>query len=256
MAQRLVPVATRPAPTRARPKFVRGLWGQVWRIRLKLPYTPPSCYPHSMAAASVTPQGLTPKQEAFAQAVASGSSLSDAYRSSYNVSPSTPGTTTWDDASELARHPLVRPRIQQLIAAVQAATAANAAWDKARLVSQADRHRELALSGGWRGVGSANGALEIIGKATGLLVQRGEVVAPPSATALDGLSTEELRQLVAQRETLIAQRERLLRLLERDQPATGTVIPPGGQAQEPAAPRALEAGATTEPAAAGSDETG
>ena len=122
-----------------------------------------------MSAPVVTPQGLTAKQEAFAQAVAKGLDYTKAYLSAYNVAPGTPGTTTWDCASTLARHPLVRPRIQQLVQASQAAALANLAWDKARLVAQADRHRELALTGGWRGVGSANGALEIIGKATGLL---------------------------------------------------------------------------------------
>ena len=122
-----------------------------------------------MSAPVVTPQGLTAKQEAFAQAVASGLSYSDAYRSAYTVGPDTPGTTTWDDASELARHPLVRPRIQQLIATSQAAAVAEVAWDRVRLVTEAAENLRLARTGGWRGAGSANGALEIIGRATGLL---------------------------------------------------------------------------------------
>ena len=129
----------------------------------------PLCYPSSMSAPVVTPQGLTAKQEAFAQAVASGLSYSDAYRSAYTVGPDTPGTTTWDDASTLARHPLVRPRIQQLIAAIQAAAVAEVAWDRVRLVTEAAENLRLARTGGWRGAGSANGALELIGRATGLL---------------------------------------------------------------------------------------
>ena len=140
------------------------------------------CYPASMASAAVTPHGLTLKQEAFAQAVANGASLSAAYRVSYNVSPSTPGTTTWDDASELARHPLVRPRIQQLIAATQAAAVAETAWTKARLVEAAEAHRQTALTGGWRGVSSANGALEIIGRATGLLNDKADSSNPQIIT--------------------------------------------------------------------------
>ena len=116
--------------------------------------------------------GLTHKQEHFAQLVAAGATQSDAYRQAYNVSPGTPGITTWDDASELARHPLVLPRIQELKAAAQAAAVAALAWDSARLVSEADRHRQLALSGGFRGVSAANGALELIGRATGLLADK------------------------------------------------------------------------------------
>ena len=125
---------------------------------------------------------LTSKQEHFSQLVASGLTLSDAFRQSYDVLPTTPGTTLWDEASTLARHPLVAPRIQELKAAVQAAALAEIAWDKAQLIRQADRHRELALSGGWRGVGSANGALEIIGRATGILSDKPRDQAPVHIT--------------------------------------------------------------------------
>lgn len=117
--------------------------------------------------------GLTAQQERFAQLVAAGATLSDAYRQAYNVRPGTPGTTYWDHASELARHALVKPRIAALKADIEAATLAEIAWSQAKLVTEADRHRKLALSGGWRGVASANGALELIGKVTGLLTEKG-----------------------------------------------------------------------------------
>lgn len=155
-----------------------------------------------MGAPIVTPQGLTHQQEHFAQLVASGLNQSDAYRQAYNVSPDTLPETTHQAASILASHSNVAPRIQQLRATIEAATVAKIAWDNAKLTKEADRHRELALSGGWRGVSAANGALEIIGKVTGLL--RADTVAiqvsPASASGLDGLTTEELRLLISQRQ--------------------------------------------------------
>ena len=60
------------------------------------------------------PNGLTAKQEAFAQAVANGSSYSDAYKASYNVAPNSAPNTIHQDACLLAAHPNVAPRIAQL----------------------------------------------------------------------------------------------------------------------------------------------
>ena len=131
-----------------------------------------------MARAKDPVTGLTGQQEAFAQAVAAGATLSDAYRKAYNVSPDTPGTTTWDDASELARHPLVNPRIAELKAAAEARLAIDQDWDRKRLLIAAEEHRQLALTGGYKGVPAANGALEIIGRATGLLSDRPKGEAP------------------------------------------------------------------------------
>lgn len=179
-------------------------------------------------APAVTPAGITLQDEEFAQLVASGSTQSDAYRLTHNVGINTLPKTVWQSASVLAAKPKVAARIRQLVSDAQAASATNAAWDKTRLVLAAEHHRQTALSGGWKGVGSANSALEIIGKATGLLVSQPQVVVVGSAAALDGLTTEELRQLASQRETLIAQRERLLKLLE----ATGVAAqqPPVAEA--------------------------
>ena len=116
--------------------------------------------------------GLTAKQEKFAQLVAAGLNYSDAYRKSYDVAPSTPGTTFWDHASELARHALVKPRIAELRAAAQKQSLAAQAWTLDRIVEAAEMHRQLALEGGFRGVSAANGALELIGRATGLLADK------------------------------------------------------------------------------------
>lgn len=56
---------------------------------------------------------LTGKQEAFAQAVASGMTQADAYRTAYDASNSSE-QTVYDEASDLMRHPEVGPRVKRL----------------------------------------------------------------------------------------------------------------------------------------------
>lgn len=60
---------------------------------------------------------LTPQQERFAQAVASGSTLSDAYRAAYKTGKMTDKTIN-ECASELAAHPKVSPRVAELKALI------------------------------------------------------------------------------------------------------------------------------------------
>ena len=57
---------------------------------------------------------LTPKQEAFCQAVVSGMTQSDAYRSAYDVSPETKNETIHRKASELMEHGMVSARVREL----------------------------------------------------------------------------------------------------------------------------------------------
>ena len=56
---------------------------------------------------------LTAKQEAFAQAVASGMTQADAYRSAYDCGNSSEATI-YDEASDLMRHPEIAPRVTEL----------------------------------------------------------------------------------------------------------------------------------------------
>jgi phage terminase small subunit len=56
---------------------------------------------------------LTPKQEKFAQCVASGKSQADAYRAAYDCKKSTPSTVQ-KLASELMKHPHVSGRVNEL----------------------------------------------------------------------------------------------------------------------------------------------
>jgi hypothetical protein len=57
---------------------------------------------------------LTPKQEAFAQAIADGKTQSDAYRSAFDVSPTTKPETIHKRASELMSDGEVTGRVAEL----------------------------------------------------------------------------------------------------------------------------------------------
>lgn len=61
---------------------------------------------------------LTPKQEAFAQAIADGLNQSDAYRKVYDVSESTKQETIWKRASELMNNGEVTGRVSELHSAI------------------------------------------------------------------------------------------------------------------------------------------
>lgn len=121
---------------------------------------------------------LTRKQEAFAQAVASGLNLTDSYRLAYNPSPSSLPSTVHDNAYTLSKHTGVAPRIEELRRIIQLAAEKELGWDQRILVREAKTNLDMARTGGWRGVSAANGALEIIGRATGLLSDKPREVAP------------------------------------------------------------------------------
>jgi hypothetical protein len=57
---------------------------------------------------------LSPKQEAFAQSLASGATQSDAYRAAYNVRPNTTADSIHQAASKLAADPKVLSRVAEL----------------------------------------------------------------------------------------------------------------------------------------------
>jgi len=60
------------------------------------------------------PKPLTPKQERFAQVVASGKSQAEAYRTAYDVSPDTPDKSIHEVASRIASDIKVKSRILEL----------------------------------------------------------------------------------------------------------------------------------------------
>ena len=116
--------------------------------------------------------GLTHKQEHFAQLVAAGATQSAAYKQAYDVSPDSQLTTITEAASRLAADSNVAAMIAQLKQSIQKQATGAAAWNLDRLVDAAEEHRETALEGGYKGVSAANGALELIGRATGLLADK------------------------------------------------------------------------------------
>lgn len=113
---------------------------------------------------------LTAKQEAFAQAVASGKNYSEAYRRHYNVSPDTLPSSVWDTAWKTATHPEVSQRIEALRLASQERFVEQQAWTLQKITDEAATNMRLARE--HKQIASANGALEIIGRSTGLLTEK------------------------------------------------------------------------------------
>jgi hypothetical protein len=85
--------------------------------------------------------GLTPQQEKFAQGVASGKSLSDAYRFAYKASRMKPQTIN-DTASKLMANPEITHRVKSL----QAIGAEIAGLDAAKIAAEIARvaHSDIA----------------------------------------------------------------------------------------------------------------
>lgn len=107
---------------------------------------------------------LTPKQQHFARAVATGMTQSDAYREAYNSSPESKASGIWERASRLMANDKVRSRVNELMALKDAAVLADAVTD-AELVRSNLRH--------WMAHGAPEDsvkvrAAELLGKASGL----------------------------------------------------------------------------------------
>lgn len=62
---------------------------------------------------------LTPKQEHFAQCIADGMTQADAYRTAFNVKPTTKPQSIWDSASKVIAHPEVAQRVKELKAKLE-----------------------------------------------------------------------------------------------------------------------------------------
>lgn len=83
---------------------------------------------------------LTPKQEAFAQAIADGKTQSDAYRSAFDVSPTTKPETIHKRASELMSDGEVTGRVEEL----KQALSAKALWTREMSVKALARAYKIA----------------------------------------------------------------------------------------------------------------
>lgn len=112
---------------------------------------------------------LTPKQEAFAQAVASGKSQSDAYRAAYTVRESTKPETVQQQASRLMADRKVAARVEELRKPVVEAA-------QITLASHLQRLRELSAAAEASNQYSAAITAEVArGKASGLYVDKTEL---------------------------------------------------------------------------------
>ena len=109
---------------------------------------------------------LTSKQEGYAQDRASGLTQSAAYRNNYGTS-NMAAKTVWEAASRLGKNSKVAARVFELRAATETALAEKRLWTTDRLVEVAETNLMAAREG--KQFGAANGALEFIGRVTGLI---------------------------------------------------------------------------------------
>ena len=130
---------------------------------------------------------LTGKQEAFAQAVASGLTQAEAYRMSYDVSPETLNSTVWEEASRIANDRKVSARI----ALLKDEIAAKALWTREDSV----RTLKTVIEGNDKG-NEITGAVKVLNEMhgynapqkiehTGNIVHKVELVALASRTNRD-----------------------------------------------------------------------
>ncbi len=162
---------------------------------------------------------LTSRQEGFAQSVASGLSLADAYRANYRCTNRGNGAL-WVDASKLAASPNVHLRIEALKAAVTEKAIERLAITKeiimCRLLSNAERMgndvpvqvtdedgntRIERIPPSPAHIQASNRALELLGKELGMFVERKEI----RTGSLDDLTERELREYIAELDRALEQ---------------------------------------------------
>ncbi len=112
---------------------------------------------------------LTPKQEKFALAVASGKTQSDAYREAFNVRPTTKDTSVNVNASKLMADANISQRVEELRKPIA---------EKAMITLESHIRRlkelaELAIDQGQ--IAAAIKAEELCGKASGVYVEKRQI---------------------------------------------------------------------------------
>lgn len=112
---------------------------------------------------------LTPKQEAFALAVASGKTQSDAYREAFNVRPNTKPTSVNVSAAKLMADPNINQRVEELRQPI-------AQKAMITLESHIERLKELANMAIEQGqIAAAIKAEELCGKASGVYIEKRQI---------------------------------------------------------------------------------
>lgn len=127
---------------------------------------------------------LTPKQEAFAQAVSSGMSQSDAYRAAYKVRESTKPESVNQAASKIMADPKVASRVEELRKPVVEAA-------QITLASHLERLKKLSEAAEAGAQYSAAITAEVArGKASGLYVDKTEVTGANGGALFTGIKVE------------------------------------------------------------------
>ena len=115
--------------------------------------------------------GLTAKQEAFAQEVAKGSTLADAYRSAYNTEKMKP-SSVWNNASQLMQRTQVAHRVE----AIQQAMEQSSLHDTARLKRLVLERLHVEATNEDNSDASRVRSLELLGKTVAMFSDRVEQV--------------------------------------------------------------------------------
>ena len=133
---------------------------------------------------------LSPQQEKFAQAVAAGKTLSDAYRSAYNVRPTTLAKSVHESSSTLMANVKIASRIEEIRAPVIASA-------RVTLEAHLDALGVLSERAAARGLYNTAIYAELArGRACGFYVKKAATVSTSAPTVdLSNLTDEELAEL-------------------------------------------------------------
>lgn len=134
---------------------------------------------------------MTEKQLAFAEGVASGMTLSDAYRAAYDTSQST-DKTVWENACRLVRHHKVKTRLEQIAREREEARRMLASSDAAAALETLRRMMERADSDATK-----VRAAELLAKAAGVFTDKVEIEdkTDRSASEIEHQIADRLRRL-------------------------------------------------------------
>lgn len=121
---------------------------------------------------------LTPKQEAFAQAVASGLTQSDAYRKAYNVKP----TTKPESVNQLASTMMGLVHISSRVKELRERGAENAVLTREAHLEELKRLKGIALE--LEDIKAAINAEQLRGKVMGHYIERQEVTGKDGAALI------------------------------------------------------------------------
>jgi hypothetical protein len=137
--------------------------------------------------------GLTPKQEAFARLVADGKSSAEAYRTAYDTNGNQ--ATVDAEGAGLMRHPLIAPRIE----ALRERAARYADINSESLADELEDARTTAKGAEVPQAAAMIKATERKANLVGLLMPQMQVTSRSVSidASLDGMSVDELRQLMA-----------------------------------------------------------